>query len=189
MFKSLSNEVWKDIEGYEGLYQVSNLGRVRSLNYLHTGQMRVLKQCFYDRKGYLGVNLYKNGKSKHPKVHRLVAIAFIPNPLNLPCINHKDENKENNCVENLEWCSVAYNNTYANRHKKVAEKLCGILTNRADQSKRVAQYTLGGELVSTYPSIMEAARQTRFSQGNICDCCREKHRTAYGYIWKYIEKG
>lgn len=185
MFKSLSNEVWKNIEKYPG-YQVSNLGRVRSLNYRRTGQVMVLKPR-KNNWGYLQVILCKDGKQKTCTVHRLVAIAFIPNPDNLPCINHKDENKENNCVENLEWCSVAYNNTYANRHKKVAEKLCGILTNRADQSKRVAQYTLGGVLVAIYPSIMEAARQTGFSQGNISNCCLVRYKQAYGYIWCYID--
>lgn len=115
-------EIWKDIEGYEGWYQVSNLGRVRSVeryvNYKKTGlsfrKSRILK-LKSDYYGYRSVNLSVNCKVKTYKVHRLVAQAFIPNPNNLPCINHKDENKSNNFVSNLEWCSIAYNNTYGTR--------------------------------------------------------------------------
>lgn len=98
-------EIWKDIEGYEGKYQVSNTGEVKSLNYRGSGKTKLLRQTA-DKDGYKCVIFCKNGKVKGYKVHRLVAIAFIPNPNSLPIINHKDEDKTNNCVDNLEWCDV-----------------------------------------------------------------------------------
>ena len=114
------NEEWRDIEGYEGLYQVSNLGRVKSFNYRgHKGCIGILKGT-PDKDGYLRVVLFKNGRKDY-RVHQLVAKMFIPNPENLQVINHKDENKQNNTAENLEWCTVAYNNSYGDRLKKVSE--------------------------------------------------------------------
>ena len=125
-------EEWRDIKGYEGAYQVSSYGRIRSLdriverktgNYKHKG--RILKQND-DTHGYLKVNLTKHDKKKTFKVHRLVAQAFIPNPNNYTVINHKDENKTNNKVENLEWCTSKYNNNYGTiqkRHSETKKKL------------------------------------------------------------------
>lgn len=117
-------EIWKEIEGYEGEYEVSNLGNVRSLNYRRSGKLKLLKQ-YTDKKGYEYVRLSKNGKGKIYKVHRLVAMAFIPNPDNLPIVNHIDECKNNNMVSNLEWCTVAYNNTYGTARKRASEKMRG----------------------------------------------------------------
>lgn len=117
-------EIWKDIPGYEGKYQVSNTGEVESLNYNGTGKTKSLKQST-DKKGYKHVRLFKNGKGKTYKVHRLVAMLFIPNPNNLPIINHKDENKTNNNVNNLEWCTYEYNNTYGTARKRASEKMRG----------------------------------------------------------------
>lgn len=114
------DEIWKDIPGYEGKYEVSNLGNVRSLNYNHTGEIKLLKQGT-NKKGYKLVNLCKNGKQKCYLIHRLVAMTFIPNPNNLPIINHKDENKVNNNVKNLEWCTIAYNNNYGTRNERTSE--------------------------------------------------------------------
>lgn len=181
MFKNLSNEVWRDIENYEGLYQISNLGRVRSLNYLGHGRVAVLKSrnC---GKGYLKVVLSKDKKPKEWFIHRLVAIAFIPNPHNLPCVNHKDENKLNNIVENLEWCTHKYNANYGTAIQRRVAKMI----NNPSKSKPVGQYTLQWDLIATYPSAREAARQTGFSQGGISDCCRGEIKTAGGYIWYYI---
>ena len=125
-------EIWKDIKGYEQLYQISNFGRVRSLN-------KTLKNrfSFFKRngiilnplkltKGYLGVRLYHQSKGETKRIHRLVAEAFIPNPDNLPCVNHKDENKENNCVDNLEWCSIEYNNNYGTRNERIGKTIVKI---------------------------------------------------------------
>lgn len=110
-------EIWKDVEGFEGRYQVSNAGRVRSFARKSYKEPKILT-CIHDKYGYLLVNLYyseRGIKGKQAKVHRLVAKAFIDNPLNLPEINHKDENKQNNVVDNLEWCTTRYNLTYGNR--------------------------------------------------------------------------
>lgn len=114
------NEFWKDIEGYEGRYQVSNLGNVKSLNYNHTGKEKIMKPQLCN-KGYLRVELCKDNKRQKYLIHKLVADAFIPNPNNLPCVNHKDENRLNNNYENLEHCTYTYNNTYGNRIKKFLE--------------------------------------------------------------------
>lgn len=175
----MKDEIWRDVKGYEGHYKVSNLGRVRSLKY---GKERVLKPKM-NRKGYLCVSLCKNGKYKHCKVHRLVAIAFIPNPDNLPCINHIDECKNNNIETNLEWCDAAYNTNYGTGVERRAKKL----TNRPDCSKRVYQYTKSGAFVRSYASTHEAARQSGIKQSDISRCClnKPKHHTAGGYIWRY----
>ena len=110
----MTKENWKDIEGYEGIYQVSDRGRVKSLNYNHTGKEKILKTRKVKER-YLHVCLWKDGEYKFCFVHRLVAQAFIPNPKNYPIINHKDENPSNNCVGNLEWCSSEYNNNYGTK--------------------------------------------------------------------------
>lgn len=127
MFGEFMEEIWKDIKGYEGYYQVSNLGRIRSLDrYIATvgnpsGQrlirgkiLRPSKRVMSNGKdGYYSVTLYKRGVDTLFNVHRLVAETFIPNPNNLPCVNHKDENKHNNMADNLEWCTIGYNNKYS----------------------------------------------------------------------------
>lgn len=114
-------EVWKDIKGYEGKYQVSNLGRIKSLSYRNTGISKILVPKI--NKGYYEIGLYLNGIRKMFFVHRLVALTFIPNPNNLPQINHIDEDKTNNCVDNLEWCTQAYNNIYGTRLERVSSSL------------------------------------------------------------------
>lgn len=106
-------EEWRDIKGYEGLYQVSNLGKVRNK------KGKVLKQ-YRNNKGYPCVHMYKNNKYKTKNVHRLVAISFIENPNNLPQVNHKDEDKTNNVVTNLEWCTNKYNCNYGNHRRNVS---------------------------------------------------------------------
>lgn len=184
-------EVWKDIAGYEGYYQVSNLGKVRSLDreveyptYTRYFYGKVLKP-HKKRNGYLELTLRQQKKHTQALVHRLVAIAFIPNPNNLPCVNHKDENKENNCVENLEWCTEAYNNHYGigNRNRCVNSRNGAI----KKQAKPVLQFSLDGEFIAEYFSAMEAARQNQCRQGGISECCNGKQKTAYGYIWRYKE--
>ena len=111
----LDGEIWKDIKGYEGLYQVSNLGRVKSFQ---NHRVFIRKQS-HNKKGYLVLVLSKNNKNIQCRVHRLVAEAFLPNPNNYPCINHKDESRTNNTVDNLEWCTVQYNNYYGTRIDKI----------------------------------------------------------------------
>ena len=197
------NEIWKDIKGYEGLYQVSNFGRVKSLKRNRIGKNnsqvpvieRIRKQS-KDKEGYLRINLCKDDKYKWHLVHRLVAETFIPNPDNLPCVNHKDENKQNNVVwinedgsidydkTTIEWCSYSYNNTYGTRLNRVSEKQLN-----GKKSKPVYQYDLEGNFIKEWDSLNEIRRTKQFDSCLIGRCCNNKpyHNTAYGYIWKFKE--
>lgn len=173
----MDKEIWKDIAGYEKMYQVSNLGRVRSLDryswngykyWLQKG--KILKPC-QQKSGYLNVDL-SNGHSKSHKdrVHRLVAQAFISNPNNYPQVNHKDEDKSNNKVENLEWCTAKYNLNYGHHNKKAAntrmkndfEKIA--IRNGRMVSKPVIQLTLDGKIIKYYNSQSEAARKNNIKE-------------------------
>lgn len=169
-------EVFKDIDGYESLYQISNYGRVKSLWY---GKERINKPT-KESNGYLQVQLCKKGKQKKHLIHRLVAQAFINNPDNLPQVNHKNEIKTDNRVENLEWCSVRYNMNYGTINQRRSEKQINGL-----QSKPVYQYSIDGQFIKEYPSIREIERQLGYASGNISQCCRGEQKTAYGYIWHY----
>ena len=172
-------EYWKDINGYEGLYQVSNYGRVKSFA---KKQIRILKGSPI-QKGYLQVALYKNNKIKCFLIHRLVAENFIPNPNNLPQVNHKDENKQNNHINNLEWCTVLYNNNYGTKK----ERLSKVYNKELHQttSKNIIQFNKKMEKINQFKSVREAERKTKISNGNISECCQGKRKTAGGYIWKY----
>lgn len=170
-------EIWKDIKDYEGLYQISSLGRVKSLWY---GKERILK-LGKDKDNYLTTNLCKEGKIKIFKVHRLVAQTFIPNPNNYPCVNHKDENKQNNTVENLEWCTHKYNVNYGTAIERRTDKLL----NREDLSKKVYQYTKDGEFVKEWESTKECERKNGFYHSTVSACCNGKLKTYKGFIWKY----
>ena len=187
----MKGEIWKDIEGYEGLYQVSNLGRVKSLERtiwnnggLYKKSERILK-AYDNGHGYLRVELYKEGNREQPLVHVLVATAFLDNADNLPEVNHKDENKYNNCVENLEYCSRLYNNTYNGRAKKVGEKN----TNNPKISKPVFSVNKESGLIMYWESIMEAERCTGINNGNITQCCKGKLKSAGNHIWFYADDG
>ena len=166
-------ESWKDKKDYEGIYQVSNCGRVKSIKF---GKERILKLT-KDKDGYLIVNLYKNNKSKTFKVHRLVAEAFLPNPDNLPLINHKDEDKSNNIVSNLEWCDVKYNTNYGTRNKRIGKS-----NTNGKRSKPVLQYTLDGKFVREWESYRECKRN---GFNHVSECCRGKRKSCGGYIWRY----
>jgi len=187
-------EIWKDIKGYEGLYQVSNLGNVKVLDrkiksnynyFIRKG--RILKLCIGKKDGYVYVCLTKNNKGKTVKVHRLVAQAFIPNPNNLPQINHKDEDKTNNNVDNLEWCTSLYNNNYGTRNTKLYNKTSFRKGHKPKSCKKVAKYSLDGTLLDIYFSIREAGRINNFSASSIYRCCENKAKCR-NYIWKYAEK-
>ena len=167
-------EEWRDIQGYEGYYQVSNLGRIRRLErlvdhwrkngHLRTQPERILKQWVGDNRQRASVALCKEGKTIRIPVHRLVAMAFIPNPHNLPCINHKDENPCNNHVDNLEWCTYKYNSNYGNCKEKIKQALRG-----KNGGKAIIQYSLNNEFIAEYPSLGEAARITGFGRANACN--------------------
>lgn len=174
--KNENEEVWKDILGYEGHYQVSNKGRVKSLK---QGKERILKQII-NKRGYLRICLIKNGKKKIYMVHRLVAKSFLPNPNSLPQINHKDEDKTNNKVENLEWCDQKYNHNYGTINQRISEKM----TN-GKLSKPVLQFTKDGKFVKEWKSTMDAKRNLGYASCHISSCCTGRYKSAYGFIWKY----
>ena len=173
------NEIWRDIECYEGLYQVSNCGRVKSLGNGKTNSKEIIMKLGELKNGYLKVDLSKDGKVKTYYVHRLVAQAFISNPDNLQQVNHKDENKENNCGSNLEWCDAKYNSNYGTRNEKIAKAHI----NNEKKSNKVICVETG----IVYPSSMEAQRQTGIYQSNIISCCKGKYKSAGGYHWKYTD--
>lgn len=164
-------EIWKDVVGFERMYKISNFGRVKSIR---LGKEKILKQG-KDGHGYLHVNLCGAGVNKVIKIHRLVAIAFLQNPLNLPTVNHKNENKEDNSVENLEWMSYSDNNNYGNRNKKASEKM----------SLKVVQI-LNGVEINIFPSLMYVKRELGFDASHISKCCLGKRKSANGYQWRYL---
>ena len=166
-------EIWKDIKGFEGLYQVSNLGRVKSLRRNIISKNRIAR-------GYERVVLCINNSPKNYSVHRLVATAFIPNPDNLPQVNHKDENRTNNCVDNLEWCDGKYNINYGTGTRRRQ-----LSNTNGKCSKPVLQYSLDGTFIKEWKSTMDVQRNLGFAHAHISECCRGKYTYAYGYIWKY----
>ena len=182
------SEVWKDVVGYEGLYEVSNKGNVYSVERMDAlGREqggRVLKTK-YNNRGYLMVSLYKNGKQKTRYIHRLVAGAFIPNPNGYSEINHRDENKVNNYANNLEWCTREYNNNHGTRNERMAQA----------QSKKVKAVNIKTNEVIKFNSTAEAGRKG-YSVGGVSQACRGTYktntgkligdgRTYKGYRWSY----
>lgn len=184
--KSLKGEEWKDVVGYEGIYQVSNLGRIKKLSRIHKDiigrrqrENEKLKEFWENSDGYSVVQLSKENKGDTFRVHRLVAIAFIPNPLNLPQVNHKKEfEKDNNKVDNLEWCTGKYNCNYGTHIERVVEKI----------SKKVYQYDLQYNFIKEWKSASECGRNG-FINSNICACCNNNgiNKTHKGYIWSYTK--
>lgn len=172
-----------------GFYQVSNLGRVKSLvrtsfhskGYVVQYKEKILKQSF-EKNGYVRIGLSRDGKTKSYYVHVLVASAFILNPDNLPEVNHIDENKMNNSVENLEWCNHSYNSNHGTR----AERISKANTNNIKISKSVLCVETG----IVYPSVHEAGRQMNLNFSEIACVCRghRNRKTAGGYHWKYIDE-
>lgn len=182
-------KVWKDIAGYEGYYQVSNLGRVKSLQtkaYSHIKKCAIpvkrekILKPYPNTDKYLIVNLNKDGHRNCQKVHRLVAKAFIPNENNYPQVNHKDENKQNNCVENLEWCTNQYNFTYGTAKERMAKKRC----------KQVLQLSQTDEIIKKWNSVKEAAKDLKVTADTITLWCfhNVKPRKYKNYIFKIVKE-
>ncbi|MPM51848.1 hypothetical protein SDC9_98599 [bioreactor metagenome] len=187
----VSDMEWKPIVGYEGYYEVSNTGLVRSLDrvitdkngvsYLRPGKEMKLSESASrstKEKGYLVVNLHKNCVSDVRYVHSLVANAFLHNPSNLPTVNHKDGNKHNNNVDNLEWASFGENNIHALKKEL-----------RSPRGNPIIQYTIDGEHIATFKSNMEASRQTGVSRGGINHCINGRTKTSGGFVWRKVSEG
>lgn len=186
--EDMEGEVWKDVVGYEGLYQVSNLGRVKSLDKVISTRNgyssfeksikgRVLKQVLV--MGYLKVHLVNIGKGKSIPVHRFVAMAFISNKNNYPQVNHKDEDKTNNIVDNLEWCTALYNNNYGTRNERISKN-----QNNDRKNKPILQFTSDGKFVKEWVSITEASKYG-FQRRSIQRCLNGEYKRHYKFIWKY----
>lgn len=169
-------EIWKDIEGYEGVYHVSNLGRAKRVT---TG--RILKSG-KDRGGYLQVDLCKNGKHKTHRIHRLVAQAFIPNPENKPEVNHIDENKTNNMVSNLEWMTAKENSNHGTRNERMAKAI-----SKSNSIPIIATNIKTGESTEFY-GTSECARQLGLNQSNITSVLKGRRETVGGYTFQYKEE-
>lgn len=172
-------EVWKDIEGFEGRYQVSNLGNVKSLNYANRGYEQNLvpkvNNC-----GYLWVELRGNEKPKPMLIHRLVAEAFIENENGYPIINHKDENPKNCSVDNLEWCNNSYNVLYSLRKE-------GRKRGTKHSRKKLLRISKDGAVTEISKNIAEFCKNNNFNEWSILQCCNGNRKTAYGYKWKFAE--
>lgn len=170
------------IDGFGEVYAISSYGRVRSLDrwvspagHIELWKGRIMNQHIASA-GYLNVSMSYNGKSIREYVHRLVAMAFIPNPDNLPEVNHKDRNPLNNNVRNLEWCTHEYNVRYM-RNEIVVPRI-----------KPIEQYTLDGKLVARFESSADVNRKLGYGQAYIHACCLNRHKTAHGYIWKFAQE-
>ena len=187
-------EMWKDIPGYEGKYQVSNTGEVKSLNYNGSGKTKLLKQSTI-KYGYKRVGLCKNNKQKYYLVHRLVAITFIPNPNDLLVVNHKDENPSNNNVNNLEWCTQKYNVNYGTAIKRSSENrkgeknpLYGKKGGDSPNAKPILMYDKEGEFIRRFNSIVDVNEYFgKYVSGNVSSCLTGKRPTAYGFIFIYVD--
>lgn len=179
-------EVWKDIEGYENRYQISNLGNVKSLQYRgHKGVEKNLVPKV-NNSGRLWVELIKNGKTKQFLIHRLVGMAFIPNPDNLPQINHMDENPKNNQVDNLEWCTGDYNIKYfQERHPEFAKQRRSTGRYNRKLDKPVNQIDDCGNVVKRWNNARAIVNEIGYNQWSITQCCDGKRKSAYGFRWQY----
>ena len=188
-------EIWKDIEGYEGLYQISNLGRVKSLGNTHYKTTRILV-VYKNKNGYCGINLCKKGKVTKYRIHRLVATAFIPNPNNYPEVNHKDENKSNNRVDNLEWCTHHYNSIYNELPKRIGKiiqktKYCNNIKN---YRIKAINLTTGEEFNTMYDASKKYATIFNISLHNATNRLHNlkkqnnENGICFGCKWRFIKE-
>lgn len=176
-------EIWKEAIGYEGCYMISNLGRVKNMNRIVKSKntTRIIPERFLkirnDKYGYPMVHLSVKQKVTYPRVHKLVAKAFIPNPNNYPQINHKNGIKTDNRVKNLEWCTNSQNITHAFRVLKI----------RNGRSRKVNQYDLDENFIKTWDSIIEACNTLNIGRATIGDSLRNRYKNPRKFIWKYAD--
>lgn len=179
-------EIWKGVKGLEGIYEVSNKGRIRSLDRIEVMKNgvarpragRIIKPSI-KANGYYCFHFSIKGKTKEASVHRMVADAFIPNPLKLPCVNHKDRNKLNNNVENLEWCTYRYNSMYQGARERAVE---------TRNCRKVKQFSKEGEFIMEHKSEAAAAKAMGLSVGNLSSTLHGLQKTFGGYIWRYSDE-
>lgn len=184
------DEVWKDIEGYEGMYLVSNHGRVMSLR---RSEPHILAQGHH-MGGYRQVMLSVHQQHDQPLVHRLVAKAFIPNPNGYDFVNHIDEDKANNRVDNLEWCTKSYNSLYSlDRHPERKIRYGTHFKGKGNRAglikhmERVQQFDKQGRLLNVFQDVVDASHQTGIKNAAIIACCKGKQKTAFGYVWRFAD--
>ena len=175
-------EIWKPVKNYESLYEVSNYGRVRSLPRKPYRKKVIIMSPGIAGEGYLSINLYKKGQAKKQYVHRLVAEAFIENPHNYPEINHKDEIRTNNAVDNLEWCTSKYNKNYGNRNRKMSAVKIGRF---CDENAVKRSPVICIETGKYYSTMRLAALDSGASYTKITECCKGRRQKTGGYHWRY----
>lgn len=169
-------EIWKDIKDYEGLYQVSNLGRVKSI------KRNIILKPGFTKKNYSYVILYKSNIATSKRIHRLVAENFISNPYNKPQVNHKDGNKLNNCVSNLEWVTNSENQQHA-----FANRLQTNVGNNNPKCRKINQYDLDGNFIKSWNSFYEITKTLGYSRSSIWRCCSKKYNKSHNFIWRYAD--
>lgn len=182
----MEEEIWAPVKGFEGRYEVSTLGRVRSLSYNGTGLVKVLKPSG-DTHGYTKFSLCKDGRRYMKKTHRLVAEAFLEKPKNKECVDHINGIRSDNACENLRWCSHKENLNYPLFKLKAAVAKIGMINELCHNSRRLIQKTMDGTVIKEWPSAMEVQRTLGFGQPSITNCCNGKKQSAYGYKWEWID--
>lgn len=171
-------ERWKDVVGYENIYQVSDKGNIKSVDRIDASGHKIkghIRKPEIQKCGYLQIDLWKNGKGKQVLIHRIVAEAFIGACPPGYEVNHKDENKQNNCVDNLEYVTKSQNVSYGTRNERASQKI----------RKRIEQLTLFGELIATHDSATEASKATKVIRQHISQCCCGSRKSAGGYMWRF----
>lgn len=193
----MKKEIWKDVIGYEELYEVSNLGKLRHKDVLvddiknnrkmHIKQ-KYMKPCL-GKRGYYVYVVSKNNKKKHLPIHRLIAIHFIPNPNDYPVINHINGNKLDNRIENLEWCTYSHNNSEAFRIglRKTDYENSGFKKYNDSIKKKINQYDMNMIFIKSWNSIQEASETLNICSSHICRCCKGKIKSIKGYKWRYAD--
>ena len=192
--ENIEKEIWRDVLGYEGLYKVSNLGRIKRLPrfvIFSNGRRRtfceIISKGHLNSDGYYIINLTKNGISKHKLVHRLVAEAFLPNPNHYSVIHHIDANKTNERADNLMWCSYSFNTKHSYEFEGRRRPMKGVFGKDNPHSIPIVQISLQGEVLAHFANTAEAARKLNVSHGCITSCIKKRNKTAYGYLWSVDE--